>query len=340
MDSYSGSTPRKFISFRQLQAPDPSHSNSRVIAEGKDIELCPPQTSELPKEDQPMTEAMDTESNQPQTSGPPKRDQPMTEAMDTESNQPQTPEPPKKCQPMTEAMDTESSQPQIHEAPSSSQHVQAEVMQSGVSQDQTPTEVSPLSKLLCSDGSESNESCQAFSTLKMQELVTETNEEGALADHEASQKESESALITVFPGQEQKERPDRQLHQFPAVTFLDTVTAYSASSNSSAIGNSKKRAKFVRPATPLRPALQDVTSSEPSIASSTTTNDLHHGFGKPEQPIRTGSSSDNGLETDAESSNAGGSTMADALTSGRYNPLVEVDKASSQSASLPPAPNG
>ena len=198
MDSYSGSTPRKFISFyleqetngqptqklaeveetdrnefsipdtahdfptsnqqssseikenevKQLQAPDPSHSNSRVIAEGKDIELCPPQTSELAKEDQPMTEAMDTESNQPQTSGPPKRDQPMIEAMDTESNQPQTSEPPKKDQPMTEPMDTESSQPQSHEAASSSQHVQAEVMQIGVSQDQTPTEVSPLSKLL------------------------------------------------------------------------------------------------------------------------------------------------------------------------------------------------
>ena len=90
----------------------------------------------------------------------------------------------------------------------------------------------------------------------------------------------------------------------------------------------------------MRPALQDDTSSEPSIASSTTSNGLHHGFGEPEQPIRTGSSSDNGLETDAESSNAGGSTMADALTSGRYNPLVEVDKASSQSASLPPAPAG
>ena len=136
MDSYSGSTPRKFISFyleqetngqptqklaeveetdrnefsipdtahdfptsnqqssseikenevKQLEAPDPSHSNSRVIAEGKDIELCPPQTSELGKEDQPMTEAMDTESNQPQTSEPPKKDQRMTEAMDTESN--------------------------------------------------------------------------------------------------------------------------------------------------------------------------------------------------------------------------------------------------------------
>ena len=53
-----------------------------------------------------------------------------------------------------------------------------------------------------------------------------------------------------------------------------------------------------------------------------------------------GSSSEKELETDAESSNAGGSTMADALTSGRYNPLIEVDKASSQSASLPPSPTG
>ena len=390
MDSYSGSTPRKFISFyleqetngqptqklaeveeadrnefsipdtahdfptssqqssseikenevRQLQAPDPLHSNSRVIAEGKDIELCPPQTSELPKKYQPMTEAMDTESSQPQTSELPNKDQPMTEAMDTESSQPQTSELPKKDQPMTEAMDTESSQPQIHEAPSSSQHVQAEVMQIGISQDQTPTEVSPLSQLLCSDGSESNESCQAFFTRKMQELGTETNEEGTLADHDASQKESESELITVFPGQEQKERPDRQFHQVPAVAFLDTVTAYSASSNSSAIGNSKKRAKLVRPATPLRPTLQDDIHSEPSIAPSTTSIGLHHGFGESEQPIRMGSSSDYGLETDAESSNAGGSTMADALTSGRYNPLIEVDKASSQSASLPPAPTG
>ena len=118
MDSFSGSTPRRFISFyleqetngqltqklaeveetdrnefsipniaqdfptgsqqsssetkdsevRQLQAPDPAHSNSRVTAEGQDIELCPPQTSELTKKDQPTTEAMDTECNQPQTS--------------------------------------------------------------------------------------------------------------------------------------------------------------------------------------------------------------------------------------------------------------------------------
>ena len=52
------------------------------------------------------------------------------------------------------------------------------------------------------------------------------------------------------------------------------------------------------------------------------------------------SSSDYGLETDAQSSNAGGSTMTDALTSGRYNPLIEVDKVSTQSASLPPDPTG
>ena len=336
MDSYSGSTPRKFISFyleqetngqptqkladvddtdrnecsipntahdfptssqqsssetkdsevRQLQVPDLSHSNSRVIAEGKDLELCAPQTSELPKKDQPTTEAMDTESNQPQTSELPKKDQPTTEAMDTESNQPQTSELPKKDQPMTEAMDTDSSQPQIHEAPSSSQHVQAEVMQIRIGQDQTPTEVSPLSKLLCSDGSESNESCQAFFTRKMQDFGAETNEEGTLADHNASQKEGESELITFFPGQEQKERPDRQFHQVPAVAFLNTVTAYSASSNASAIGNSKKRAKLVRPATPFRPTLQNDIHSEPSIASSTTSIGLHHGFGESQQPIR------------------------------------------------------
>ena len=247
----------------------------------------------------------------------------MIEAKDTESSQPQTSELSKKDQPMIDAKDTESSQPQIHEAPSRSQHVQAEVMQIGIGQDQTPTEVSPLSKLLCSDGSESNESCQAFFTRKMQELGAETNEGGTLADYDASQKESESELITVVPGQKQKERLERQFHQVPAVAFLDTVTAYSASSNSSAIGKSKKRAKLVRPATPLRPALQDDIHSEPSIASSTTSIGLHHGFVESEQPFRMGSNTDYGLETDAESSNAGGSTMADALTSGRYNPLTD-----------------
>ena len=80
----------------------------------------------------------------------------MMEAMDTESSQPQTSELPKEGQAVIEAMDTESSQPQTHEAPTRSQHVQPEVMKIGIGQVQTPTEVSHLSKLLGSDGSESN----------------------------------------------------------------------------------------------------------------------------------------------------------------------------------------
>ena len=135
-----------------------------------------------------MVEAKGVETSQPRT---PKRPSNC-------SGRPQTPDvPPHGGHTLAEVMDSESSQPNTRDAPCSSSHPLAEVMETESTQPQTPAEASPLSKLLGSDGSESNESCLAFFTRKMQELGVDTIEEEAVSNNIAGQKASESEFITV-----------------------------------------------------------------------------------------------------------------------------------------------
>ena len=137
-------------------------------------------------------------------------------------------------------MDTESGRPQTLDVPPHSGHALAEVMDAESSQPQTAAEALPLSEFLGFDGSESNESCQAFFTRKMQELGADTIEEETVTDNNAGQKESESDFITVTPVQDRREFSVGQLQQAPAVTFLDDVMAYSASSSSTTAKMSSK----------------------------------------------------------------------------------------------------
>ena len=100
----------------------------------------------------------------------------------------------------------------------------------------------------------------------------------------------------------------------------------------------KKRAKLTRPATPIDPTVQIYSYRESSIASTSASIEPFQAHTELIQPDQQCSSSDFEPGTDAESSNAAGSTMADALVAGRYTPLIELDNATNQTASLPPIP--
>ena len=97
-----------------------------------------------------------------------------------------------------------------------------------------------------------------------------------------------------------------------------------------------KRTELVRPTATSNPALQIYSPRESSINLSTALIDNPNMGGDCEQPGQLCTSSDFEIGTDAESSNAGGSIMADVLTAGRYNPMIEVEETSSLSTEPPP----
>ena len=213
MDSFSGSTPRKFISFyleqetggyptqdlaelketeiAELSAnnavPDLPTSSKLSIAEANTTD--PNQLLDsvpLVLQGQQSSKATDARSSEPQTSEEPANNNLSSEEiMDTGPGQSQT-----RCasdivrQLPQKDMDAESSQPQTPQEPSRDCPSSQEGIDAESSQPHTRVEDSPLSKLLGSDGSESNESCQAFFTRKMQELGTETVEEEIPEGHE------------------------------------------------------------------------------------------------------------------------------------------------------------
>ena len=147
-------------------------------------------------------------------------------------------------------------------------------------------------------------------------------------------KESESDPIVIVPAQGENQSTERLQQQTPDVTFLDASKTYPASSSSSAVGSPLKRAKLVRPTVTSNSALQIYSHRESSIKTSVALVGNLNIDGEGEQPARPYSSSD--FEIGTESSNAGGSTMADALTGGRYNPVIEVGETSSFSTEPPP----
>ena len=235
-----------------------------------------------------------------------------------------------------EDMDAESSQPQTSQEPNRDRPNSQEGIDAESSQPHTRVDDSPLSKLFGSDGSELNESCQAFFTRKMQELGTEAVEEEIPESHEPLPKESETEPLTIVPTQEKVKPPERLQQRTPDVTFLDVPKICPTSSSSSALSSPLKRAKLVRPTVTSSPTLHIYSHRESSINLSTALNDNSNNGGVYEQPNQMCTSSDFEIGTDAESSNACGSTMADALTAGRYNPIVEVEETSSLSTEPPP----
>ena len=199
--------------------------------ETMDEEASQPCPNELADgNNQEVRESEDPESIQPQISAPlVSVSNPVSEEMDTESSQPQPLNAlPPTCHATAAGNAIGSDRPQTFNEPVSSGH-EEEVMEIG--DPQTPVDASALYKLLGFDGSESNESCQAFFTRKMQELGADIPEEEIPTGEEAPLK-SESELIVTFPDQGPKERPLRQFQRSTAVAFLDSVTAISASSDS------------------------------------------------------------------------------------------------------------
>ena len=250
MDSFSGSTPRKFISFyleqetggqptqdladlketeiTELSAnntvPDLPTSSKLSIAEPDTIDPTQLLASvPLVLQGQHLSKATDARSSEPQTSEEPANNNLSSEeVMDTGPGQSQT-----GCaldivrQLSQEDMDAESSQLQTAQEPNRDRPSSQEGIDAESSQPHTRVDDSPLSKLLGSDGSESNESCQAFFTRKMQELGTESVEEEIPESHEPLPKESESEPLAIAPIQEKVKPPERLQQKTPDVTFLD-----------------------------------------------------------------------------------------------------------------------
>ena len=262
MDLFSEGTPRKFISFylEQETVGQPTQSSAELketdITElsASNAALDLPTSSKLSIAEPMITDpnqllasdplvyggqqspkVTDARSSKPQTSEKPANNSPPSgEIMDTEPGQSKT-----RCaaddvrQLSQEDMDAESSQPQAPHEPTRDGLTLQEGIDAESSQPHTRAEDSPLSKLFGSDGSESNESCQAFFTRKMQELGTETVEEEAPESHDPLPKESESELLTIAPAQEKAKPPERLQQRTPDVTFLDVPKICQTSSSSS-----------------------------------------------------------------------------------------------------------
>ena len=274
MDLFLGSTPRKFVSFylEQETGGQPNQdlaelkkteitelsANNAVpdLPTSSKLSIAEPNTAgpnqllasvPLVLQGQQSSKATDARSSEPQTSEEPANNNLSSEEiMDTGRGQSQT-----RCasdivrQLPQEDMDAESSQPQTPQEPNRDRPRSQECIDAESSQPHTRVEDSPLSKLLGSDGSESNESCQAFFTRTMQELGTETVEEEIPEGHEPLPKESESEPLTIAPAQEKVKPPERLQQKTPDVSFLDVPKICQTSSSSSAISSPLKRAKVV-----------------------------------------------------------------------------------------------
>ena len=172
--------------------------------------------------------------------------------------------------------------------------------------------VSLISRLFGSESSGSNESCGTYITCKMNQMKEAVARESA----EASEPAGRESVSEIFlnPTVQDCEFSGQQVDGPPIVTFLDSPprSAFQNSADMTDIAAKKPRVSFPSQGSGSEPLVQH--SANPGVeATMTTVSESEKEQFSIQPPFSPFDDSENGLNTDTESSRQVGSTLPEAL---------------------------